>query len=320
VVSTTKAVVWRSRGRQTACAAVAIAAIGGGALATAGSSLASLPAYTICKGSFKKPGVLSSVPTSVVIKGACEVSRGAAKVEGNVTVSRGSVLLAAFAHDVKTHKGHGDLTVTGNLRIDKGATAILGCEAAHFPCIDDSPAHPKFANKVTIGGNLISTGALGTILHVTKIAGKVVQTGGGGGESCAGTPGVFGLFKSPQYSDYEDVSIGGKLSISNLSSCWLGVLRVHVAKGFTLNGNAMADPDAMEIGNNVIGGNLACNGNTNAVPASAAIWDSHEANATNGTFYPRVAEPNTVKGERSGQCDKSTPLTAGGPYGAPGTF
>ncbi len=180
--------------------------------------------------------------------------------------------------------------------------------------------HPKLANKVSIGGNLVSTGALGTIVHATKIGGKVSQTGGGGGVSCAGTPGVFGLFKSPQYSDYEDLSIGGTLTISNLGSCWLGVLRVHVGKSFTLDNNKMADPDAMEIGSNVINGNLSCSGNTNAVPVSAAVWDSHEANGSNGSFFPRIAEPNAVKGTRSGQCNESTPLTMGGPWGAPGTF
>lgn len=311
---------WRGRARRTAYVGAAVAALAGGALVTAGSSFAS-SSTKVCKGSLKKPGVLSgTVVGNVVVKGGCEVSHGAAKVEGNVTVRPGGVLVAAFAHNVKTHKGHGNLTITGNLTVKKGATAVLGCEAAHFACIDDNQTHPKFANKVKIGGNVTSTGTLGTIIHVTKIGGNVVQNGGGGGASCAGTPGVFGLFKSPQYSDYEDVSIGGTLTISNMSSCWLGVLRVHVAKSFNLNKNTMADPDAMEIGTNVIDGNLACTGNKNLVPASAAVWDSHEANASNGSFFPRIAEPNTVKGKRSGQCNKSTPLTMGGKYGKPGTF
>jgi hypothetical protein len=82
----------------------------------------------------------------------------------------------------------------------------------------------------------------------------------------------------------------------------------------------MADPDAMEIGSDVIGGNLACKANTNLVPASSAVWDSHEANANNGSFFPRVPEPNKVKGKRSGQCLRSTPTTQGGPSGAAGSF
>jgi hypothetical protein len=133
-------------------------------------------------------------------------------------------------------------------------------------------------------------------------------------------PGIFAVIKSPVFSDYEDDSIGGSITISGLSSCWLGVLRDKITKNFSLTNNAMADPDAMEIGTNTINGNLACSGNTNAVPASAAVWDSHEANPNNGSFYPRIAEPNTVKGTRSGQCNMSTPLTMGGPSGAAGTF
>jgi hypothetical protein len=147
----------------------------------------------------------------------------------------------------------------------------------------------------------------------------VMQTGGGGGESCASMPGIFAVIKSPVFSDYEDASIGGSLKISGLSSCWLGVLRDKVAKNFKLTNNAMADPDAMEIGNNVINGNLACTGNTNAVPGSAAVWDSHEL-IPNGPFYPRAAEPNTVKGNRSGQCVTPPPLTMGGSPGTAGTF
>jgi len=298
-----------------------VAALAGGALATASSSFASSTGNKVCKGSIKKPGVLSGkVAGNLLVKGACEVSRGAAKVEGNVTVSRGSVLVAAFAHNVKTHKGHGNLTITGNLVVKSDATAVIGCDASNFPCIDDSQTNPRFNNKVKIGGNLTATAALGVISHSTQIVGNVRQTGGGGGQSCASMPGVFGLFKSPQYSTYEVDSIGGHISISNVASCWLGFFNNHIRGSFKLNGNKMADPDAIEIGNNVIKGNMACSGNTNAVPASAAVWDSSEANPNNGSFFPRIANPNTVKGTRSGQCSRSTPLTMGGAYGAPNTF
>jgi hypothetical protein len=292
-------------------------------LATAGSSIASTgkATTTVCKGTPKKPGVLKGkVAGNVVVRGACEVKDGSATVDGSLTVTPNSVLAAIFGHNDKTHKGHSNLTVTGNVVVKRGATAFLGCEAAHSPCLDDSQTAPTLSNKVTIGGNLKSTGALGVIVHVTKIGGNVTQTGGGGSESCMSMPGIFAVIKSPVFSDYEDDTIGGSISISGLTSCWLGALRDRVAKNFTLNNNAMGDPDAMEIGNNVIVGNLACAGNTNVVPVSSAVWDSHEANPNNGSFFPRIAEPNSVKGTRSGQCNMSTPLTQGGPSGAPGSF
>ena len=71
----------------------------------------------------------------------------------------------------------------------------------------------------------------------------------------------------------------------------------------------MADPDAIEIGDNTIGGNLACTGNTNAVPRSAAVWDTSD---TTNKLFPRQFKPNKVKGARSGQCLTSTATTAAG--------
>jgi hypothetical protein len=301
-------------------AALAVLAV---VLATAGSSVASASKSTkVCKGTPTKPGVLTgTVSGNVVVKGVCEVKDGPATVKGSLTVASNSVFGAIFGHNDKTHKGVSNLTVKGNVTVAKGATAFLGCEAAHSPCLDDpNMKNPTLSNKVKIGGNLTSMGALAVIVHVTKIGGSVTQTGGGGGESCSSMPGIFAVIKSPVFSDYEDDSIGGSVRISGLSSCWLGALRDKVAKNFTLTNNAMADPDAMEIGSNMIKGNLACTGNTNAVPASAGVWDSHEANPNNGSFFPRIPVPNTVKGTRSGQCVTPPPLTMGGSPGAAGTF
>ncbi len=312
----------RARARRTVYVSAALAVLAV-VLATAGSSVASTrKSTTVCKGTPKKPGVLTgTVSGNVVVKGACEVNHGSATVKGSVTVTSNSVFAAVFGHNDKTHKGVSDLTVTGNVVVDKGATAFLGCEAAHSPCIDDpNMKKPTLNNKVKIGGNLTSKGALGVIVHVTKIGGSVTQSGGGGGESCSSMPGIFALIKSPVFSDYEDVSIDGSLTISGLSSCWTGTIRDKIGKNVTLTNNAMADPDAMEIEANVVNGNLACTGNTNAVPTSSAVWDSHEANPNNGSYFPRIADPNTVKGTRSGQCVTPTPLTLGGPSGTPGTF
>ncbi len=304
----------RGRARQTAYLVATAALCAVGSLTTAGSSVASPRKPIVCRGTFTKPGILvGKVSSNVIVKGLCGVKNGSATVRGSVTLSPGSAFAAAFGRNDKTGKGHSNLTITGNLVVDKGATAVIGCEAAHFACIDDNQKAPTLANKVTIGGNLIATGALGVIAHKTTVGGKVSDSGGGGGASCTTMPGIFAKFQSPQYSDFEDDSIAGSLSISKLGSCWLGALRDHIGKSFTLKNNKMGDPDAIEIGTNVIKGNLACSGNT-------MVWDSNETSSAPGVIYPRAPDPNKVKGKRSGQCNASTPLSMGGPSGKPGSF
>jgi hypothetical protein len=308
-----------NRARSVGLTAAAIATLAGGALVAASASGASSPKPTVCSGSPSKPGVLvGKVTGNVIVKGVCEVDHGSATVDGSLTVRAGGVFGAVFGHNDKTGKGVSDLKVTGDLIVGRGAAAFIGCEAAHSPCNDDSQTAPTLNNKVSIGGSIIANGALAVIAHVTKVGGNVVDNGGGGGVSCSTMPGFFAVIKSPAFSDFEDDSIAGTVTIENLGSCWLGALRDKVGKSFTLSDNKMADPDAIEIGANTIGGNLACSGNTNAVPSSAAVWDTTDISPN--VTYPRAFKPNKVKGHRSGQCVKSTPTTMGGPYGAANTF
>ncbi|HEV3053157.1 MAG TPA: hypothetical protein VGX45_00770 [Solirubrobacteraceae bacterium] len=314
----------RSRRSRFAVAALGALAVGG-VLATMGAGLASAKKASsstiVCQGSSQaKPGVLTGkIAGNVLVKGFCAVNQGPATVAGSVTVAPGAILGAVFGLNHKTHRGVSNLSIAGNLVVGNGATALVGCEATQFPCVDDpNQKAPTLNNHVTIGGNVVVTGALGVVIHDAMILGKVSQDGGGGGQNCTPT-GIFKVFMSPAYSDYEDSAIAGSLSIKNMHSCWLGVQRVYVGAGLTVTNNAMADPDAIEIGHNLINGNLACSGNTNSVPASAAVWDTSDA--APGALYPRVYKPNiVVHGTRSGQCNSSTPVTAGGPSGAPGSF
>ena len=69
---------------------------------------------------------------------------------------------------------------------------------------------------------------------------------------------------SPVYSDVEDNSIGGNHTIVGMSSCWLGSLRNQIGGDATFINNSMGDPDAMEIGGNLIGENLTCYANAPA--------------------------------------------------------
>lgn len=289
-------------------------AITGGALA-AGPVIAASAATTVgtavCSGTPTSPGeVTGTYPGNVVVKGACEVSAGVAVVSGDLTVSRGSVLIAAFALNDKTGTGKSSLTVHGDVQVGAGATLLLGCNPRNFACLDDpNPTAPTLSSHGTVGQDMSSYRPLGVIVHNTSIGGDLNQSGGGGGVNCTPT-GVFKLFKSPVYSAYEHGSVGGDVHVTGVNSCWLGMTTLQVGGSVLFQHNKFADPDAIEILANHIEGNLACLGNSRT-------WDSAEAVMNH--LFPRVPQPNTVEGQRGGQCVLSSPTKPGGPHG-PGPF
>jgi hypothetical protein len=269
------------------------------------------PARTrTCTGTPEAPGVLAGVYVGdVTIEGICEVNAGQARVLGNLTASPGSVLLAAFGLNDQTGSGSSSLTVAGNLRVQSGATVLLGCEPEHFPCVDDpDPEHATLSSQGRVFGNLREQQPLGVVVHNSLIFGDVSENGGGGGQTCEPS-GVFAIFGSPVYSDYEDSFVAGNLDVTGLTSCWLGVIRNHVGGNMRMINDQLADPDAIEILSNQIAGNLNCQQNSQ-------VWDSADETEA---LYPRVPGPNTVGGKRIGQCVLASPATEGGPLG-PGAF
>jgi len=240
----------------------------------------------VCSGTPKSPGVLAGHHSRVIVVGTCAVNAGPAQVRGNVVVTAGSVLLAAFALNDTTNRGSSRLAVGGNLVVGLRGTLIMGCSAAHFACIDDpNQKNPTLNSSSFVRGSLISVGALGVVVHSSAIGGSVLQRGGGGGVTC--TPaGVFKQFNSPVYSDYEDNFVRGNMAILGLHSCWLGALRNHVRHSFLAVGNKMADPDASELNSNFIRGSMACFRNRPAVQFGDAA----------------MATPNRVGRFAIGQC------------------
>jgi hypothetical protein len=95
---------------------------------------------------------------------------------------------------------------------------------------------------------------------------------------------------TPVYTDIEDGSIGGDLRVAGLSTCWLGTLRNWIGDDMTYAHNTFGDPDAMEIGNNVIWGDLGC-------------WDNSPA-----PQFGEGAAPELVGHHASGQCSFDTVL------------
>ena len=186
----------------------------------------------------------------------------------------------------------------------------MGCkvnpDGSGFPCIDEpNMKHPTLTSREVINGSVIETSPIGVIVHNSTIGGSVKQTGGGGGLNCVPPKtGVFALFKSPIYSDYEDNTVGGNIAVSGVDSCWLGVGREKLGGSVTIADNQMADPDAIEVFANRIRKNLACFGNSHPspmAPGDQPVWDSGEI-PHNGAIYPRRPQPNTVGGRRSGSC------------------
>jgi hypothetical protein len=238
-----------------------------------------------CSGNIKHPGVLSGTYSDVVVRGLCVVNSGAAHVQRDLVVAPGAALLAAYARDRTTRGGSSGLTLGGDLTVLRGGTLILGCEAAHFACIDDpNQKNPTLDSSSSVGGDLIARHALGVIVHASTIGGNVVERGGGGGVSCAST-GIFAAFKSPVYSDYEDNFVGGNMTITGLRSCWLGALRNNLRNSALVAGNTMADPDAMEVVSNTVRRSLSCFGNSPAVQ-----------------YGDSVGTPNVVRRWATGEC------------------
>jgi hypothetical protein len=268
---------------------VSLGAFAAAMLMTAGAASAAAP-YT-CSGSVDNPGVLSETySTNVFVSGFC-VTGGPTTVAGNVFLRPGSVLIAD------------NFTATGNLHVGSGATLVGGPTEEGGD--ESAPPPPSFH----VGGNLIATQPLGVVLHGSDISGNVVESGGGGGFNCDPS-GVFSLFGSPVFSVIGEGShVGGNVTVTGLTSCWLGVTHSRIDGSVRMLNNQLADPDAIEILDNDIGGNIVCEQNS-------MMWDS--ADLVEGSLYPRLWEPNRVSGTRVGQCVVAPPLTADG--SSPGAF
>lgn len=209
-----------------------------------------------CSGGVVAPGVYGSL----TITGLCAI-------QGTVTVQRNLVIRPGAALDA--HEG--TLIVWGNAHVERNAIFALGCLESGCDSTNDH-----------VGGNVISNGALAVIFHHNTIGGNVEVHGGGGGVNCDPNAVLQG---SPLFTDFEDNQIDGNLAVTQLRSCWMGVIRNTVHGNTLIAHNVMADPDANEIVTNVIGGNLACFHN------NPAAQEGDSAGA-----------PNVVAGHKLGEC------------------
>jgi hypothetical protein len=194
----------------------------------------------------------------VVVRGDLTIAPGALLDDGSPGDPTGSPVVAAV------------LTVKGNLLVGRGAVALLGCSP------NSACSNPPGISAAHIDGSLTAFNALAVVVHSSFIKGSFSMIGGGGGTmGGVETGGCFAATPpppwsldtgsavdgNPVYSDVEDTTIGGDFTIANVSSCWLGSLRNQIGGSAVFQGNKMGDPDAMEIGNNLIRGNMICTNN-----------------------------------------------------------
>ena len=266
--------------------ALATVVLGAGA---AGAAQSDHHQHNTCTGTFKSPGVLAGkYKGTVVVIGVCAVNGGAAVIKGDLILAPGSALNATFALNDVAGTGTSSLTVKGDVKVRSGALLAMGCEPNFNPCTDDPNAGTggKLTGQNKVFGDIRAFHALGVLLHASTIRGDVSLRGGGGAESCNPPfPGVFADLGSAPFSDAEDNSIGGNLTMTGLQSCWLGALRNSVRGNVFVAGNTMADPDAMEILANRVHGSIACFANSPAVQ-----------------YGDSASSPNQVKRHAFGEC------------------
>jgi hypothetical protein len=234
---------------------------------------------------------------SMIITGICYMPAGTVVVRGGLTVAPGALLDAATPGDPPANPLlPATVLVGGNVRVGRGAVLVLGCSP-------DNGCHAVTYDR--IGGNLTAFRALAVVVHSASIRGSATLLGGGGGAAGgAGSGGCFDVKKypipapwsedpalsnpttgSPQYSDFEDNTIGGSLRIIGLHTCWLGSFRDRVAGNAAFIGNATSDPDGNELGSNLAAGSMICLAND---PATQ--------------FGDSGAAPNMAGGFAAGQC------------------
>jgi hypothetical protein len=283
-----------------AASAASAAPLGGGGGGT----------YT-CTGGNIPPGTYRSM----LVTGVCYMPAGTIVIRKDLTIAPGALLDAVTPGDPPKHPVVPATVLIGrNVFVGKGAVLVLGC-SPNISC--SSPPGTSFDR---VGGNLTALGSLAVVIHAAAIGGNVTVLGGGGGAAGGANSGAcFNTAKfpipapwskdaalsnpktgSPQYTDFEDSSVGGNLTVAGVQTCWLGSIANQVGGSLFAARNVTSDPDGMEIVNNLMGGNIACLNNDPAVQ----FGDSNLA-------------PNVVGGWASGQCAfnavKPNPAPSPGP-------
>jgi len=135
--------------------------------------------------------------------------------------------------------GVGPVRVRAGVEIGPGATFILGFELG--------------PDTGTITGGIVGDNAAQVQVHNARITGGVRLQGGAGPVGCT-EPDAPVCF-----TDLEDNSISGGVTINGYNGFFLGFIRNHVNGAVTISNNVV--PDEIDIGTNMVNGSLTCAGN-----------------------------------------------------------
>jgi len=136
--------------------------------------------------------------------------------------------------------GVGPVVVLGGVVVSPGASFLLGYEGG--------PA------TGTINGGIVAIGAAQVAVHNALIHGAVSVQGGAGPFGCTAP------FAPLCFSDLEDDTITGGVTINGYDGFWLGFIRNHVNGTVRLTNNNQ-QLDEIDVGSNVVHGSLFCSGN-----------------------------------------------------------
>jgi len=181
---------------------------------------------------------------SIMVTGVCQPAPGAViNVTGNINVAPGAVFDAqSFTSTI---------TVGHNITAGAGSVLGLGCQPtntigrfAGVPCNDD----PNGQTLITVNGNISAGNADTVLIRKVTVNGNVSLSGGGGDIPWS----------------IKGNTIGGNLTISDVSADWLGVQFNTIGKNAVLTNITALDPGdpgrTVAVVENVVGNNLICSG------------------------------------------------------------
>src|SRR3984957_15089980 len=80
-----------------------------------------------CTGTLDSPGTLAGNFSNVTITGTCLVDAGNVNVAGNLIIAQNASLVADFGQNDRTESGTSNITVGGNMVVEKGGNTLLDC-------------------------------------------------------------------------------------------------------------------------------------------------------------------------------------------------
>ena len=221
------------KGLRLFLAIFAVAAVG----IVVGGAAGGAPKPQVCGGNQTlNPGMYGNLQ----INGMCRLPPAGTVFASRILIMPGGMLDATRG---------ADLGVLYGITIQSTGSLSIGCE------FDPS------CGVATIIGGINADRPTDVIIHNSFIQGNVAINGGGGGTagSCSRSDPLAGV----PYSDIEDSTIQGNVTVTGYQACWFGMFRNVIPGIVILRDNTLEDPDAMEIADNQIA-TLLCQRNTPA--------------------------------------------------------